>query len=68
MTGYQIEYQKQTSFFFREVPGDNYTEKCRALVSREIFAKMLNAHNYIVYSARLTEMAPDLGIEVITDI
>lgn len=68
MTGYQIEYQKQTSFFFREVPGDNYTEKRRALVSREIFAKMLNAHNYIVYTARLTEMAPDLGIEVITDI
>ena len=27
MTGYQIEYQKQTSFFFREVPGDNYTLK-----------------------------------------
>ena len=68
MTGYQIEYQKQTSFFFREVPGDNYTEKRRALVSREIFAKMLNAHNYIVYTARLTEMAPDLGIEVITHI
>ena len=68
MTGYQIEYQKQTSFFFREVPGDNYTEKRRALVSREIFAKMLNAHNYIVYTARLTEMAQDLGIEVITDI
>ncbi|HJC67429.1 MAG TPA: hypothetical protein H9931_12085 [Candidatus Enterocloster excrementigallinarum] len=68
MTGYQIEYQKQTSFFFREVPGDNYTEKRRALVSREIFAKMLNAHNYVVYTARLTEMAPDLGIEVITDI
>lgn len=68
MTGYQIEYQKQTSFFFREVPGDNYTEKRRALVSREIFAKMLNAHNYIVYTARLTEMTPDLGIEVITDI
>ena len=68
MTGYQIEYQKQTSFFFRKVPGDNYTEKRRALVSREIFAKMLNAHNYIVYTARLTEMAPDLGIEVITDI
>ncbi len=29
---------------------------------------MLNAHNYVVYTARLTEMAPDLGIEVITDI
>lgn len=69
MTGYLIEYQKQTSLFFREVPGDNFTEKRMALVSREIFAKMLNAHNYIVYTARLTDMSYDQGaVEMITDI
>lgn len=68
MSGYLIEYQKQTTFFFREVPGDNYTEKRKALVSREVFAQMLNTHNYVVYTARLTEMAPDLGIEIITEI
>ena len=68
MTGYLIEYQKQTSLFFREVPGDNFTEKRVALVGREIFAKMLNAHNYIVYTARLTDMFPDQGTETIMDI
>ncbi len=68
MSGYLIEYQKQTSFFFKEVPGDNYTAKCTALIGREVFAQMLNAHNYVVYTARLTEMAPDLGIEIITEI
>ena len=49
MSVYLIEYQKQTSFFFRDVPGDNYTAKRKALVSREVFAQMLNAHNYVVY-------------------
>ena len=68
MSVYLIEYQKQISFFFRDVPGDNYTAKRKALVSREVFAQMLNAHNYVVYTARLTERAPDLGIEIITNI
>ena len=56
MTGYQIEYQKQTSFFFREVPGDNYTEKRRALVSREILAKMLSTYRFVIFVAYLVDM------------
>ena len=31
MTGYLIEYKEKTSFLYYKEPGDNFTEKRRAL-------------------------------------
>ena len=46
MTGYLIEYKEKTSFLYYKEPGDNFTEKRRALVSREILAQMLSTYRF----------------------
>lgn len=49
MTGYLIEYKEKKSFFYHEEPGDNFTEKRKALVSREILAQMLSTFTDLSY-------------------
>lgn len=71
--GYLIEYREKTSFFFKKEPGDNFTEKRKALVSREILAQMLNTYRYIIFVAYLIDMSHyrmnhDEPIETITHI
>lgn len=56
MRSYLIEYEEKRSFFFKEEPGDNFTEKRKALVSREILAQMLNTYRFIVFIAYLVDM------------
>lgn len=73
VTGYLIEYKEKSSFFFKEEPGDNFTEKRKALVSREILAQMLNTYRYIIFVAYLVDMSQyrmnhDEPIETITEI
>ncbi len=73
MTGYLIEYKEKISFLFIEEPGDNFTEKRKALVSREILAQMLNTSRYIIFVACLVDMSQykmnhDEPIETITQI
>ena len=73
MTGYLIEYKEKTSFLYYEEPGDNFTEKRKALVSREILAQMLNTYRYIIFVAYLVDMDQyrnncDNAIEVITEV
>lgn len=73
MTGYLIEYKEKTSFLYYEEPGDNFTEKRKALVSREILAQMLNTYRYIIFVAYLVDMDQyrnncDNAIEIITEV
>ena len=73
MTGYLIEYKEKKSFFYHEEPGDNFTEKRKALVSREILAQMLSTYRYIIFVAYLVDMSRyrmnhDESIETITQI
>lgn len=73
MTGYLIEYKEKTSFLYYKEPGDNFTEKRRALVSREIMAQMLSTYRFIIFVAYLVDMSQyrmnyDEPIETITEI
>lgn len=73
MTGYLIEYKEKTSFLYYKEPGDNFTEKRRALVSREILAQMLSTYRFIIFVAYLVDMSQyrmnyDEPIEIITEI
>ena len=73
MTGYFIEYKEKTSFLYREEPGDNFTEKRKALVSREILVQMLSTYRFIIFVAYLVDMSQykmnyDEPIETITEI
>lgn len=73
MTGYLIEYQKQISFFFKKVPGDNFTEKRKALVSREMLAQMLSTYRFIIFAMYLVDMSQykmnhDEPIEIIMEV
>lgn len=56
MTGYLIEYKEKTSFLYYKEPGDNFTEKRRALVSREILAQMLSTYRFVIFVAYLVDM------------
>ena len=56
MTGYLIEYKEKTSFLYYEEPGDNFTEKRKALVSREILAKMRSTYRFVIFVAYLVDM------------
>lgn len=71
--GYLIEYKEKTSFLYREKPGDNFTERRKALVSREILAKMLGTYRFIIFVAYLVDMSQykmnhDEPIKTITEI
>ena len=73
MTGYLIEYKEKTSFLYYEEPGDNFTEKCKALVSREILAQMLSTYRFVIFVAYLADISQykmnyDEPIETITEI
>lgn len=73
MTGYLIEYKEKTSFLYYEEPGDNFTEKRKALVSREILAQMLSTYRFVIFVAYLVDISPykmnyDEPIETITEI
>ena len=57
VTGYLIEYKEKTSFLYREEPGDNFTERRKALVSREILAQMLSTYRFIIFVAYLVDMS-----------
>lgn len=72
MTGYLIEYKGETSFLYHEEPGDNFTEKRKALVSREILAQMLSTYRFIIFVAYLVDVEQyrdncEDVIEVITE-
>lgn len=56
MTGYLIEYKEKTSFLYYKEPGDNFTEKRRALVSREILAQMLSTYRFVIFVVYLVDM------------
>lgn len=56
MTGNLIEYEEKSSFFFKEESGDNFTEKRKALVSREILAQMLSTYRFIIFVAYLVDV------------
>ena len=56
MTGYLIEYKEKTSFLYYEEPGDIFTEKRKALVSREILAQMLSTYRFVIFVAYLVDM------------
>ena len=56
MTGNLIEYEEKSSFFFKEEPEDNFTEKRKALVSREILAQMLSTYRFVIFVAYLVDM------------
>ena len=73
MTGYLIEYKEKTSFLYYEEPGDNFTERRKSLVSREILAQMLRTYRFIIFVAYLVDMSQykmnyDESIETITEI
>ena len=73
MTGYFIEYKEKTSFLYYEEPGDNFTEKRKALVSREILAQMLGTYRFIIFIAYLVDVEQyrdnyEDVIEVITEV
>ena len=73
MTGYLIEYKEKTSFLYYKEPGDNFTEKRRALVSREILAQMLSTYRFVIFVAYLVDISQykmnyDEPIETITEI
>ncbi len=73
MTGNLIEYEEKSSFFFKEEPGDNFTEKRKALVSREILAQMLSTYRFIIFVAYLVDVEQyrdncEDVIEVITEV
>ena len=59
MTGYLIEYKEKTSFFYYEEPGDNFTERRKALVSREMLAQMLSTYRFIIFAMYLVDMSQD---------
>ncbi len=50
-SGYLIDYCEQTSLFYKKVPGDNYTESRKALVSRETLSQMLKTCQYLLFTA-----------------
>ena len=73
MTGNLIEYEEKSAFFFKEEPGDNFTEKRKALVSREILAQMLSTYRFIIFVAYLVDVEQyrdncEDVIEVITEV
>ena len=73
VTGYLIEYKEKTSFLYYKEPGDNFTERRKALVSREILAQMLSTYRFIIFVAYLVDMSQyrmnhDETIETITEI
>lgn len=73
MTGYLIEYKEKTGFLYTVEPGDNFTEKRKALVSREVLARMLNSYRFIIFVAYMVDMSQykinhDESIETITQI
>ena len=73
MTGYLIEYKEKISFLYHEEPGDNFTERRKALVSREILAQMLSTYRFIIFVAYLVDMSQyrvnhDEPIETITEV
>ena len=73
MTGYLIEYKEKTGFLYTVEPGDNFTEKRKALVSREVLARMLNSYRFIIFVAYLVDISQykmnyDEPIETITEI
>ena len=73
VTGYLIEYKEKTSFLYYEEPGDNFTERRKALVSREMLAQMLSTYRFIIFAMYLVDMSQyrmnyDEPIETITEI
>ena len=73
MTGYLIEYKEKISFLYHEEPGDNFTERRKALVSREILAQMLSTYRFIIFVAYRVDigqykMNHDEPIETITEV
>lgn len=73
MTGYLIEYKEKTGFLYTVEPGDNFTEKRKALVSREVLARMLDSYRFIIFVAYLVDISQykmnyDEPIETITEI
>ena len=65
--------EEKTSFLYREEPGDNFTEKRKALVSRDILAQMLSTYRFIIFVAYLVDVSQykmnyDEPIETITEI
>lgn len=73
MTGYLIEYKEKTSFFYYEEPGDNFTERRKALVSREMLAQMLSTYRFIIFAMYLVDMSQykmnhDEPIEIIMEV
>ena len=73
MTANLIEYEEKSSFFFKEEPEDNFTEKRKALVSREILAQMLSTYRFIIFVAYLVDVEQyrdncEDVIEVITEV
>ena len=73
VTGYLIEYKEKTSFLYHKDPEDNFTERRKALVSREILAQMPSTYQFIIFVAYLVDMSQykinhDEPIETITGI
>lgn len=57
MTGYLIEYKEKTSFLYCEEPRENFTERRKALVSREMLAQMLSTYRFIIFATYLVDMS-----------
>lgn len=57
MMGYLVDFMCKSSIFFRNKPGDNYTEKRTALMKRDTLEQMVRSgSSYLVLQAVLVNM------------
>ncbi len=55
--GYFVRLSEQTSFFYREVPGDNIIDRQPILCSRKKLVELLqNQTHYFIKSAQLIDV------------
>lgn len=57
MLGYVVGYQTKDRLFFREEPGDNFSERKKMLMNGVMLSRMLQQPvRYLVHSAVLVDM------------
>ena len=55
MIGYMVSYQEITSFFFDKVPGDNFSETRKTVISKGALIEMLDSSKYFVIDAKVVD-------------
>lgn len=54
--GYLVEYYEKTSMFFINEPGDNFSQRKKALCSRKVLSEMLLNSKYVIMIATMANV------------